>query len=181
MSDGTSPRPARPANPVRSPEYDRDFGPLRARVTGYLCRLTGGDRAAAEDLAQETLLAAYRQQGDFRAGANPLAYLMGIARRRWRDGNRGKAAEARGADDTATDAAEPDATPEWIDRLTLRAALDRLPEAERRALEVTAVEGHTYAEAARILGEPAGTLKWRVHEATRKLRVLLAEGEESEP
>lgn len=169
-------RPERPPSSSTGSDFERVFGPLRARVTGYLCRLTGGNRTEAEDLAQDTLLAAYRQQEGFRSGANPVAYLMGIARRRWRDGNRSRR-EAEELDEGTVTAS--DATPEWIDRLTLRAALDRLPEAERRALELTAIEGHTYTEAARLLGEPAGTLKWRVYEATRKLRALLAEGDDA--
>lgn len=156
------------------PAYERLFGPFRARVTGYLNRLTGGNRADAEDLAQDTFLAAYQQRETFRDGANPLAYLMGIARRRWRDSNRSRHETEELDAETVSEAAS---SAQLIDRLTLQNALARLSEPERRALELTAVEGRTYREAAAILGEPEGTLKWRVHEATRKLRILLLDGE----
>ena len=158
-------------------EFERLFGPFRARITGYLSRLTGS-RADAEDLTQDTLLAAYQQQGRFRPGAAPLAYLMGIARRRWRDSRRSRHETGELDEDTV---AQADDTPQWIDGLTLKAALARLPEPERRALELTAIEGRTYKEAAQILGEPVGTLKWRVHEAVRHLRVFLSNAEENTP
>jgi RNA polymerase sigma-70 factor (ECF subfamily) len=156
-------------------DFERRFGPFRSRVTSYLSRLTGS-RADAEDLTQETLLSAFQQQEGFRMGAAPLPYLLGIARRRWRDRRRSQHENIVLEDNTIPHA---DATPQLIEALTLRAALARLSEAERRVLELTAVQGRTYKEAAAILGEPAGTLKWRVHVAFRKLRILLSDEEVS--
>ena len=59
-------------------QYGRD-------VLGILLRLTRGDRAEAEDLAQETFFAAYQGRSAFRPGTSLRAWLLGIAVRRWRD------------------------------------------------------------------------------------------------
>ena len=157
----------------KSTEFERRFAPLRAKLVGYLNRRTT-DSAEAEDVAQETLLAAYHQQNTFRQDAAPLPYLLGIARRRLRDRQRSRHTTEFLVDETHT---QPDTTPQLIASLTLRSALAKLPEAERRVLELTAIEGRTYKEAAAILGEPVGTLKWRVHTAVKTLRTILSEEE----
>ncbi|WP_309706868.1 RNA polymerase sigma factor [Armatimonas sp.] len=152
-------------------EFERRFAPLRAKLVGYLSRRTP-DTAEAEDVAQETLLAAYHQQDAFRNDAAPLPYLLGIARRRLRDRQRSRHQTEQLKDDAQN---LPDATPQLIDSLTLKSALAKLSEAERRVLELTAIEGRTYKEAAAILREPVGTLKWRVHSAVKTLRTILSE------
>ena len=154
-------------------EFERRFAPLRARIIGYLNRRTS-DSAEAEDVAQETLLVAYHQQAQFRKDAAPLPYLLGIARRRLRDRQRSRHATEQLDDDSQSQA---DTTPQLLDSLTLQSALAKLPEPARRALELTAIEGRTYKEAAAILGEPVGTLKWRVHSAVKTLRTILSEEE----
>ena len=154
-------------------EFERRFAPFRAKLVGYLNRRTP-DSAEAEDVAQETLLAAYHQQDQFRKDAPPLPYLLGIARRRLRDRQRSRHATEQLKDETQS---QPDTTPQLLNALTLKNALAKLPEAERRVLELTAIEGRTYKEAAAILGEPVGTLKWRVHSAVKTLRTILSEEE----
>jgi RNA polymerase sigma-70 factor (ECF subfamily) len=155
--------------------FDRLFDQYAPRVLVYLLRLTGS-RTEAEDLTQETFLAAFAGRDGYRGRSHPLTWLLGIARRRWRDGRRhpGPCLEPLREAFAVTD--------DHADRValaaTLAAALDRLDEGEREVLLLTAVQGLSYAEAAKILGEPAGTLRWRVYEATRKLRRLLNAAEE---
>jgi RNA polymerase sigma-70 factor, ECF subfamily len=54
------------------------------RVLGYLLRL-GVARQDAEDLTQETFLSALRGSASFGGRSRPLAWLLGIAVRRWRE------------------------------------------------------------------------------------------------
>ena len=157
----------------KSTQFERRFAPFRAKLVGYLNRRTP-DSAEAEDVAQETLLAAYHQQESFRKDAAPLPYLLGIARRRLRDRQRSRHTTELLDDETQS---QPDAMPQLIDSLTLKSALAKLPEAERRVIELTAIQGRTYKESAAILGEPVGTLKWRVHSAVKTLRTILSEEE----
>jgi RNA polymerase sigma-70 factor (ECF subfamily) len=155
--------------------FNRLFDQYSPRVLGYLIRLTGS-RADAEDLTQETFLAAYAGRAGWRGEAQALAWLLGIARRRWRDRSR-KAVIAAGSllEETLL---LPDPTSEVDTAAVLTEAMSRLSEMEREVLLLTAVEGLTYPEAAVVLGEPVGTVKWRVHQATRKLRRILNAAEE---
>src|SRR5690349_9438033 len=67
--------------------FDRLYARYAARVLGYLIRM-GTSRAEAEDLLQDTFLAAYAGRAGLRGDCQPLAWLLGIARRRRRDGQR---------------------------------------------------------------------------------------------
>ncbi len=145
------------------------------RVLAYLLRLTGGSRSDAEDLTQETFLAAYAGRSDF-GGSNPLAWLFGIARRRQRDAFR--AASVR-PQTVAGDVPEPATGGIAVDesvprRVVLLDTLARLDDADRDVVLLVAVQGLTYTEAAAVIGEPVGTVKWRVHAATKRLRGVLS-------
>lgn len=166
------------ANPLQRGEpaaFDRLFDQFAPRILGYLLRLTGS-RAEAEDLTQETFLAAYHGRNAFRGSAKPLTWLLAIARRRWRDQHRYAKPPSvpLNENETATD----DPADQIALSATLAKALEQLDEPEREVLLLTAVQGLTYKEAAEITGEPVGTVKWRVHEATQRLRRLLTAAEE---
>ncbi|MBC7809328.1 MAG: RNA polymerase sigma factor [Akkermansiaceae bacterium] len=149
------------------------------RVMGYALRLTGGRRADAEDLVQDTFVAAYRSQSGFRGKSGFLAWLLGIATRRWRDAARRTVAPAAPPEIGTENADElPDDRRPFEERVAdaavLEAALSRLPERERIALLLIVSQQLTYAEAARATGEPEGTVKWRVHRAVKEMNRLLA-------
>ncbi|MHC4710244.1 MAG: sigma-70 family RNA polymerase sigma factor, partial [Planctomycetota bacterium] len=60
----------------------------------------------------------------------------------------------------------------------LRAAMDRLSEADRRVIHLRHFAGLSFARIAEVLGEPLGTVLARQHRALGKLRQMLAEGAE---
>ena len=157
--------------------FDRLYARYAPRVMGFALRLAGGNRAEAEDLTQETFLAAYAAGEGFARRASPLPYLMGITWRRWRDKGRQSAkitTEPLNEETVAAaDPIEPIAA-----AVTINAALQRLAPPVQQAILLTAVQGLTYAEAAQILGVPVGTVKWRVHEGTREIRRILNAAEE---
>jgi RNA polymerase sigma-70 factor (ECF subfamily) len=140
--------------------------------------------ADAEDLVQETYLKAFRAAGRFRAGTNLKAWLFTILHNTFlnerRRAGRQPAAEGGEAVERAADRG-PDGieTPEQIllrrsiDR-DLQRALDRLPAVFREAVWLRDVEEFSYAEIAKMLGVPIGTVMSRISRGRRLLSEQLA-------
>lgn len=63
--------------------------------------------------------------------------------------------------------------------VALRAAMDRLPEADREVLTLRHFGGLGFREIAESLGQPVGTLLARHHRAVAKLRAMLVSAEET--
>ena len=153
------------------PQAFRDlYDAFGDRVLGYALRLTGC-REEAEDIVQETFVAAYSGSARFEGRARLISWLLGIATRRWRDRSRGAALPPVALlEDVAYD---PGVERGVIDSVSIAYALSRLEPPFREALLLVRSQGLTYSEAAVILGEPEGTVKWRVFEASRKAQKFL--------
>ncbi len=164
--------------------FDALFERHAPQVLGFLLPLTGS-RAEAEDLVQDVFLAAYGAHATFGGRSKPVSWLLGIAVRRWRDGGRRGRLDVLALDDSAAAGECERGFPrkaalddQVLDAVTLSQALLALTPPFREALLLVASQGFTYREAADILGEPVGTVKWRVSEASRRMRALLTAGEE---
>ncbi len=143
------------------------------RVTGYLLRMTV-NRAQADDLVQDVFLAAYQGRRLYSERSSLLAWLLGIAVRRYRDSNRAASFDTEEIGETI------EALPSAIrlenaamDKLSLEESLSRIAPLLREALLLVCSQGLTYKEAAELTGAPVGTVKWRVWEASRQVRCLL--------
>ncbi len=149
------------------------FGALVARhqsgVRGLLRRLTGGDLAQADDLAQETFLRAYRGLRGYRGGAKFSSWLYRIACNVFFSHDRGSRDEPLALPPAreASLMALPDSI---LERHDLERALASLKPRERAALVLTYANELTHEEAAVILDCPLGTLKTHVTRAKEKLR-----------
>lgn len=160
-------------SPDNSP-FDRLYSAHAARIYRFCLRLCGGCIAEAEDLAQEALIAAFQGQSRLRQASALSAYLYKTAILGWRKRLRQRQQEA----DSLPESEEPmvpDTTPVRLTRLRLEQAMETLPEELREAFILVKAEGLTHREAAQLLSVPIGTVQWRVHEAVRRLRDLLAE------
>lgn len=159
-----------------------------------LARLQGVAPDAADDIAQETLLAAWRSLHHLRAPERFDAWLDGICRnmcRRWA-GAQGAATEqirpiaVAWRDDEHEEEAQtldlPDPLAldpaEELDRQDLGVLLDRamshLPASAREALELCYLAELPQREAALRLGVTIGALELRLHRARKQLRDLLS-------
>ena len=149
--------------------------------------LSGGDDAAADDLAQETLLRAFRGLDRYRDGTDAKAWLMTILRNARVDAARAQAVRvATSLDAMDAEVAAPMAeerpedwgtSPEralnaFSDAEVIR-AMRRLPEEIRWTLLLVDVEGMDHADAAKLLDVPPGTIKSRAFRGRQMLREAL--------
>ncbi|EJN06101.1 sigma-70 family RNA polymerase sigma factor [Phyllobacterium sp. YR531] len=133
----------------------------------------------AEDLVHDALVRAYEKQASFRPSGNLRTWLFSVLHNTFIDGFRSRQAEARRiaqAAEIAETVQQP--SQEHAVRLEqIRQIFDTLPEEQRSALHLVAIEGLSYEEAAGILGIPIGTLMSRISRARASMRA--SEGEES--
>lgn len=130
------------------------------------------DESQADDLVQDALLRGHEHRRGLRPGGNLRAWLFSILRNAFLDQSRAQGARRRREAQAAALAPQAmDAPQDAAVRLgQLRAAFLDLPPDQREALALVAVEGLTYAEAARLAEVPMGTLMSRVARARQALR-----------
>jgi RNA polymerase sigma-70 factor (ECF subfamily) len=143
----------------------------------FSLHLTGGDRARAEDLAQETLLRACRHPEVL--GREPQvvrSWLFTVARNQMIDSWRSARRRLEVVTEPGTvEQPEEDRTDEVLQTWLVTDALRTLSEDHRAAIVECYYGGRTVAEAARRLGVPEGTVKSRLHYGMRALRLALEE------
>lgn len=146
---------------------------LLAPLRRYAFALTR-DRAEADDLVQDALMRGHEQRRQLAPGKAPGPWLRAILRNRFLDRRRHDLAQARREGEFARMAPQvQDAPQDDALRLSrLRAAFGELPDNQREALALIAVEGLSYAEAGQLLGVPPGTVMSRVSRARARLRAF---------
>ena len=157
--------------------FDALYQRYAGGVFAFARRLTQ-TKEEAEDLTQETFVAAFRSAEGFRGNARMLTWLLGIASRRWRDNRRTPRPQTYALQDGDTETATTHYAPveqAALATVSLEGALAQLDVPLREAFLLVAAHGLTHKEAAHILNAPVGTVKWRVAEAGRRLRVLLSD------
>ena len=138
-------------------------------VRTFLRKLLGND-ADADDMAQETFLAAWSHARSFRGEASVRGWLCGIAWRKAKGAQRSWA-QRRSRDTTYQEGRPPEhaGTPPMEDRLAVKRALRALPFEHRAAVTLCLVCGFSHSEAAGILGAPLGTVKSHVLRGRERL------------
>ncbi|HLB34985.1 MAG TPA: sigma-70 family RNA polymerase sigma factor [Gemmatimonadales bacterium] len=151
------------------------------------------DPSRAEDLVQETYLRALAHREQYQLGTNCRAWLFTICRHAFLKGaaraerevaTEDATLEALAAAGVHTSMAGTDPEGAVFERPELseaiRRALDRLPEEFRSAVVLVDIEDQSYAEAARVLGVPVGTVRSRLFRGRRLLQEdLLAYAEDA--
>ncbi len=142
------------------------------RLLVHLCR----DAHLAEDLAQETFLAAWGKIASFNRASSLNTWLHTIAYRKFIDAHRRHERMVATRADASIDQVRAN-TPNPYDSalaseetLRLYRALDFLKPAERDVIVLHYLQGLSYEELATVLGQPTGTVKWRTRQALENLR-----------
>lgn len=151
--------------------YDRYRGPL----LGYVRRSVGGDFQQAEDVVQETLTRAWVHYDTLEA-RDPGPWLFTVAHNLVVSGYRHRSARPLevplGRQDFPSAADDVDHV---LQSWQVAIALRELSDHHRDVVVELFYRRRTVAEAAAVLGVPAGTVKSRCYYALRALRVALEE------
>jgi RNA polymerase sigma-70 factor (ECF subfamily) len=141
----------------------------------YAAALLRG-RQDADDLVHDTLLRALdnlhtrRDDGDLRAWLFAIMHNLFISQARRAGMRREREPQAVTIE---PDAGQPGGQEEALYRRDLVRALNALPPEHRAVILLVAVEDLSYAEAARILNIPIGTVMSRLSRAREKLRQVV--------
>jgi RNA polymerase sigma-70 factor (ECF subfamily) len=141
-------------------------------------RALAGDAALADDLVQDCIERALNKSHLYDPVRPLRAWLYAVLRNIFVSSLRRdrRSGVVKTIDELA--AGEGAARPEQEDRLAasqIAAALDRLPEAQREAIVLIALEEMSYRDAADIIGVPIGTVMSRLSRGREALRAILAE------
>ena len=159
---------------------------FQRRVYG-LARTIVFDERAAEDIAQEAFVRAWKHAGayDPRRGS-VVGWLLTITRNLSIDAVRVRVpvaidpAALLGYDAASSERGPVDHAELADDRERLRAALARLPEEQSRAVVLAGLLGYTAREVGEIEDIPLGTAKTRIRTALLRLRAALVNEEHTE-
>lgn len=139
-----------------------------------------GHASDAEDIAQEVCVRLGRSIRTFRGDAGLKSWLYMLTLNAVRDMARKSVREAARAEAFGIQARiDGDGAPDVDDRAeALWRAVRQLPPKQRDAVTLVYGEGLPHATAAEAMGCTEATVSWHVHEARKRLKVMMATAEE---
>jgi RNA polymerase sigma factor (sigma-70 family) len=132
------------------------------------------NREDADDLVQDTLERAWSRAGLWQGVRDMRSWLFSIMHNLHVDALRRGRLETVALDERTPDVIAAPAAPDRLALRDLDAALQALPPEQREVLLLVALEGMAYADIARALGIPVGTVMSRVSRARARLRDALS-------
>lgn len=151
----------------------------QSAIRGFLMRLTRGDAALADDLAQDTFLRAYLKIASYRGTGRFFSWLARIAYRNFLQHIRRKQPEVAMAD-----------PPEGVDpgferasnaKMDIERAIRILSTDERAAITLCFSYGMSHSEASAVTGMPLGTVKSHIARGRAKLKTELSHWQDEMP
>ena len=162
-------------------DFQKGLVELLPRLRRFARVLRSRD-ADAQDLVQQTVERALGSRSGFRPGTRLDSWTFTIMRRIAID--EGRSAQRWGRvlspeTETTAQVSDPAQADEALraDALAVRDAIHALPDDQKHAVALVLIEGLSYAEAADVLGVPAGTLTSRLVRGRQTLiQTLAAQG-----
>ena len=138
-------------------------------------RLLTGERSRADDLVQDTLERACLKWSLWRPGSALRSWLLTLMHNLYLNQRRDWRHDESRADLDEIEEASHEPLAHVGENLDMEQALMQMSPALREALLLVTIEEYSYAEAARILDIPVGTVMSRLHRAREQLRGLVLE------
>ena len=158
-------------------DISKGLVPLLPRLRRFAWSLTR-DWPGADDLLQTSCTRALSRADQRQKGTRLDAWMYRLMRNIWIDETRkrtvriGQGVEDAADSDTLLTSGDSETTA-YTNQVLAQIAL--LPEGFSSVLLLVAVEGHSYAETAKILDIPIGTVMSRLASARQKLKAALAD------
>ena len=158
------------------------FGRLVERHYDFVHRIAWrwcGRRSDAEDVAQEVCIRLGRAIGDYRGGGRFTTWLYTLTLNAARDLLRKRAREVAKTEAYGREMVFAHADDDAEERAdALWAAVRQLPDKQRDAVLLVYGEGLPHAVAAEAMGCAESTVSWHIHEAKKRLRLMMREAGE---
>ncbi len=156
--------------------FEKLYAAWQTRLFRYLFRMVG-DTGTAEELTNDTMVAAWKSAGSFKGQSKASTWLFGIARNKALNVLRQRqplTVEVESAMAVAASAAGPEQSV-MRGRLqeTMKHALQELSQEHREVMELTFYQELSYQEIAAIIECPVNTVKTRMFYAKKKLQEIL--------
>ena len=132
-----------------------------------------GERAAADDLVQDTLERAWARVSQWRAGSDLALWLLSIMHNLRIDQMRRPGLQLTHLDEETLDVPTRATQTDQRELADLAGALAQLPEEQRAVLLLVGLEELSYAEVAATLDIPVGTVMSRLARGRERLRQIL--------
>ena len=132
-----------------------------------------GDRAAADDLVQDTLERAWSRLFQWRPGSDMRAWLFGIMHNLRVDQLRRPRLATQSIDEDDFDVPTRPTQTDELELRDIESALNHLPDEQREVLLLVALEEMSYADIAATLGIPIGTVMSRLSRGRERLRLIM--------
>ena len=136
-----------------------------------------GNRAAADDLVQDTLERAWSRLAQWQVGSDLRAWLFGIMHNLRVDQLRRPGLNTQPMGEEEFEVPIRATQSDHLELSDLEVALARLPEEQRAVLLLVALEEMSYEEVARTLEIPLGTVMSRLSRGRERLRLILDGGQ----
>jgi RNA polymerase sigma-70 factor (ECF subfamily) len=136
-----------------------------------LARHMLGEPSRAEEVTQDVFLKAWEKASTYRPDkAKALTWLLRITRNRCIDLIRRDRPQLPYDDEAFSVGGPENEVVAQAEAAGVRDELAKLPEPQRKVLTLAYYRGLSHTEIAQTLGEPLGTVKWRIRDAFQRLR-----------